>query len=321
MVQITGGGAFTRQNITDINNNFLSVTKPDLWVRPQYGVNATATGTYEKPFATMTAALSSPLLRPGMTIGLLGVLFENATGPIVNDIRIVGMGDTPRQATTSGAPNGGGATWLSPTSGGTAFLLAVQGQAWTIQNIYFNNSVSSSSATAAIEILTTGDPPASADGAHALIQGCIFTGANGGAGTTYGVYASGGTNFVNIDGCTFFNFAGTGETAIGQTTGAGIATLLGWKVTNNTFYNNVNGVVVPSTCGFYIGNTFVSDGASVTATTLLSLTSGTKNVIYNNKFGLASDASGIATIVAMGTSPSAGPNFYNDVTEYGQPAE
>lgn len=311
LTTITGGGTFTKKNITDINSNFTALTNPDLWVRPQYGVDGTADGSYDKPFATIAGALSSSKCVPGTVIGLLGVTTEEVTAPIINDITIVGMGNTPRQATTSGAPNGGGATWLSP-SGGTGTLLTVQGQAWTLENIYFNNSATGST-TACVKILTTGDPPASADAAHIMIRRCIFTGGN------FGVYCSGGTNFVNLDGNTFFNFAGSGDTAVANVAGAGVGTLWGWKVTNNYFQNNVNGFVVPTTQSYFSNNTFVYAGKTVTATTLLSLTNGTGNLVYENKFGLNSNAAGISTIVALGTTPSAGPNYYSDATEYAQP--
>lgn len=310
--QVTQLGAFTNSTANIINSNFAAITNPDLWVRPQYGNNASATGTYEKAFSTVAGALSSPLLKPGMSIGLLGVTTEEVTAPIVNDITIIGMGNWPRQATTSGAPNGGGATWLSP-SGGSGTLLTVQGQANTVKNIYFNNSATGAT-TACLKVLTTGDPPTSADAAHILVQNCIFTGGN------FGVYVSGGTNFVNLDGNTFFNFTGSGDTAVANVTGAGVGTLWGWRVTNNYVYDCVNGIKVPTTQSFFIGNTFVYAGKVVTATTLLSLTGGTGNIIYNNKFGLASNAGSVGTICAYGTTPSAGPNFYSDVTEYDQPS-
>src|SRR5262245_13328231 len=121
LTTITGGGAFTSQNIRDINSNFAVVSNPDLWVRPQNTAsNAAANGTYDRPFASFTAA--GPSMRPGMTVGLLGVTLEEFSSPRVNDITIVGMGNLPRQATTSGVANGGGSTWLSP-SGGTGALL------------------------------------------------------------------------------------------------------------------------------------------------------------------------------------------------------
>lgn len=313
LTPISGGGAFTSQNIKDINSNFNALTQPDIWVRPQYSRgNMTADGTYEAPFATVAGALASRYCVPGKSIGLLGVTTEEASGPIISDISIIGMANRARQATTSGVPNGGGSTWISP-SGGTGTLLTVRGQAWDISNIYFNNSATGAT-TSAVQILTQGDPPTSADGAHVRILNCMVTGAN------FGVYVSGGTNFVTIDGSQFFNFTGSGDTAIKYVAGAGVGTLLNFTVNGCNFYNNVHSVVMPSQNGVYTNNTFVSVGASVTATTLLSLTGGTGNTIYNNKFGLDSNAAGIGTIVAMGTTPNAGPNFYNEQTEYGQPA-
>lgn len=315
---VTQLGAFTTNSRNVINANFASLQDVDVWVRPQRGNNngngsvVNALGSWDNPYATMSGVSSR--IEPGIVIGLEGVLKEEYSMPNVADVTIIGAASNqPRQATTSGVANGGGATWMSSSASASTSMLTVNGQATRIQNIFF---ASGAGVTAAPCVLLTnaGDPPVSACSEHTQILGCKFT------GTDDGVGATGQPNFITIDGCTFFNFTGSGDTAISSTVGAGTGTLLGWVVTNNTFYNNVNGIVVPSTCGFYIGNNFVSAGASVTATTLLSLTGGTKNVIYNNKFGLDSNAAGIGTIVAMGTSPSAGPNFYNEQTEYGQPS-
>lgn len=306
MIPITGGGVFSRQNIADINDNFNSLSA-DVYVNSQYGSNGNNGLSKGAPKATISGL--SSILEPGIRVGVQGVLFEEYSGPNIANVTLIGLGNQPLQGTTSGAPNGGGTTWLSP-SGGTGILLKINGQGWSVQNIYFNNSA----AQPCVQIVTAGDPPADADGAHVTVSNCIFTGADS------GIQASGGTNFVSIVGNTFFNFTGSGDCGIETVAGAGIGTLLGWKVLGNYFYNNQNSIIVPSTCGFYFGNTFVSAGASVTATTLLSLTGGTKNIIRENNFGLNSDAAGIGTIVAMGTSPSAGPNYYNDVAEYGQPS-
>lgn len=306
---ITGGGAFTRQNISDINANFQALQSVDLWVRPQAGNNNDGNGSYDAAYATMAGV--SKFLEPGIVIGVSGVLFEEYSSPRVNNVTIVGDQWLPRQATTSGVANGGGATWLSP-SGGTGALLQPNGQGWTVQNLFFNNSAT---AAGCVKLVNAGDPPTSNCSEKFSAFNCIFTGADD------GIAATDQPNHILIDGCTFFGFVGSGDTAISSAVGAGTGTLRNWRITNCTFYDNVNGIVVPLTYGYVTDNVFVSVGATVTATTLLSLTGGTGNTIVNNKFGLASDASGIATIVAMGTSPNAGPSFYNDVTEYGQPAE
>lgn len=275
LATISGGGAFTKKNITDINNNFAAVTEPDLWVRPQYGTNASADGSYSKPFATVGAALSSQRCVPGIVIGLLGVTTEEVTGPIINDITIVGMANRPRQATTSGTPNGGGATWLS--SAGTAACLQIRGQGWTVQNIYFNQS---GSAVPCIDILTAGDPPTAADGAHVRLVDCVFTGADD------GVTITGGTNFVNIEGCVFFNFTGSGDTAIKAVAGLGIGTNMGYRFIGNQFYNNVNHIVVPCNLGYFSGNSIMVEGTTVaTTTTAISFSGGTTNVVMGNFLG------------------------------------
>src|SRR5678815_5208679 len=212
MYTITGGGSFTRTNIDQINSNFSelsgsagagSASGLSVWVRPSYGNNNNV-GTYDKPFATLSGAARA--IQPGLTIYLDGVLTEEFTAPIVNDVSIVGAANQPRQATTSGAPNGGGATWLSP-SGGTGTLLTLTGQAWKRQNLFMNNSATGAT-TACVNIDCVGDPPTQADASHTQILGCVFQGGN------FGVYAPLGPNYVTIAGCTFSNFAGTGDTAI-----------------------------------------------------------------------------------------------------------
>lgn len=273
LTTISGGGAFTQKNITDINSNFAAITQPDIWVRPQYGTNAGADGSYAKPYATMAGAFGSPLFVPGCTIGLLGVLLEEATAPIVNDVTIVGMGNVPRQATTSSVPNGGGATWLSP-SGGTGVLLTLRGQGWSIQNIYFNNSASQP----CVQVLRsgTGDVPADPDGSHARLEGCVFTGADA------GIQASGGIAKLVVKGCTFFGFVGSGDTGLESVTGAGIGTDFGWQVTGNQFFNNVNHIVAAAISGTFTGNSVVVHGASVTSTKGFDFTGGAGNVVMGN---------------------------------------
>lgn len=306
---ITGGGSFTAGNIAALNNNF-SLIPPvvDLWVRPQYALPG-ATGTYAKPFASVTAACSSSLLKPGMTIGLLGVTTEELTAPIINDISIVGMGNQPRQATTSGAPNGGGATWLSP-SGGTGTLLKVTGQAWKLQNIYFNNSATGAT-TSCVHIDCVGDPPAEADASHTQVLGCIFTGGN------FGIYAPLGPNYVTIDGCTFYNFASGSDTAIKAA--QSVRTLLGWKINGCTFYNNVNHVVAPLSRGYVTGNNFNVVGNTITTTIALSLTGGAGNTVSWNSFNRPLNTSPNATLYVGGTGDVWGANVGADDFFFGVP--
>ncbi len=306
MYTITGGGAFTQKNISDINANFSEVAggggsqSVDVYVNPAYGNNNNSGLTPGSPKATIAGCAS--LIVPGVRIGVLGVLTEEYTAPIVNDVSIIGLGNQPRQATTSGAPNGGGATWLSP-SGGTGTLLKIKGQAWRLQNLFFNNSASGAT-TSCVELDCVGDPPTGADASHAQILGCVFQ------GTNYGIYAPLGPNFVTIDGCTFSNFAGGTDTAIkaAQST----RTLLGWKVLNNVFYNNVNHVVAALSRGTVTGNNFIVVGNSITTTICCSLTGGAANSVYGNMFNRPTATSPNATLYVGGTGDIWGANVGTD---------
>lgn len=275
LITITGGGSFTRQNIADINSNFSALQAVDLWVRPQYGDNSNP-GTYDKPLATMAGA--SKYLTPGLVVGIEGVLQEEFTAPLgVNNVTLLGYQQIPRQATTSGIPNGGGATWLSP-SGGTSWLLRLRAQGWTVANIYFNNSAT---AAPCISILTdgAGDPPVDADGAHTLIYNCILTGADD------GINVNGGTNFVRIENCTFLNFAGAGDIAISSTVGAGVGTLQDWRILNCKFFNNVSNIIAGASHWTVSGCYFEAG-----STTTIDFTGGTApNYVVGNYFNIAAD--------------------------------
>ncbi len=315
MYTISGGGAFTRSNIDQINANFTELsgsssaanaTGLSVWVRPSYGNNNNA-GTYDQPFATMAGA--SRAFEPGLTVYVEGVLKEEFSGPIINDVSIVGAGNQPRQATTGGVPNGGGATWLSP-SGGTGTLLTINGQAWKVQNIFFNNTATGST-TSCVKVATVDDPPTQPDGSHAQILGCIMSGSN------FGIYAPDGPNFVTIAGCTFYNFADTGDTAIKAA--QNIRTLLGWKVLNNVFYNNVNHMVAALSRGTVAGNNFIIVGNTVTSTIACSLTGGAANAVYSNAFNRPLNTSPNATLYVGGTGDVWGANIGSDDWFFGVP--
>lgn len=317
LTTITGGGAFTRQNIADINNNFAALTNPDLWVRPQNTIGSTPTGTYENPFGSVTAALGSSLLRPGMSIGLLGVTQEECTAPIVNDISIIGMGNQPRQATTSGIPNGGGATWLSP-SGGTGSLLTLQGQSQRVQNIYFNNSATGAT-TACIKLVGGGDPPLTADAGGTQIYGCRFT------GEANGIYIDGGPGFLDIAGNTFFFFDSSGDCAIlaGGSGGTGYGTV----VRGNFFESNLTHIKALATAYswkvFDNHMSYISGG--VTTAVFIDFTGGNQNSVYRNVFDVDSGNGGIASMFVQGTNDAWSANTLGtavttDLFSWGDPA-
>ncbi len=302
---IPGSGALDASTAAIINANFAAVTQPDIWIRPQ-NASGTQDGSYANPFTSV--ALAAGAFRSGITVGIEGVLTEQYTTPLgLNNVTFMGMQVTPRQATTSGVPNGGGATWLSPASPtNTLPLVRVQGQGWTFQNIYFN---SASTANGCVQPYTTGDPPAAADGAHLLIDNCILT------GDAYGVYASGGTNFVTIQNSSLFGFSGSGDVAIAQTAGAGVGTLLGWKVLNCRFWGNASNIVMPFNQGTVKG-CVITNGTAAN----INLTGGTApNFIQQNVFNIAAadfDPAGGTT----GVTGDAWSNYLTDAVETGLPA-
>lgn len=299
---ISGGGTFTRKNISDINSNFAELggdgggvsgsLEPTVWVRPSYGNNNNA-GTFDKPFATMAGC--SRAIEPGVVIGVQGVLKEEFSGPIVNDVTIIGYNSNqPRQATTSGAPNGGGATWLSPTSG-TGSLLTIRGQAWRVQNLYFNNSATGAT-TAGIKLVGGGDPPLTADAGHTQILGCVFT------GEANGIYIDGGPGFLTIAGNTFYFFDSSGDCAIlaGGSGGTGYGT----QVYGNAFESNLTHIKALSTAyawRVYDNHmSYISGG--VTTGVFIDFTGGNQNSVYRNIFDVDSGNGGIATMFLLGTN-------------------
>lgn len=312
MVTLTQEGSVTSSLLAQINSNFAEVGgvgssfgSPDIWVRPQAGVGD-ADGSYDKPYGSM--ALAEAAMFAGAVVGLEGVLREHYTTPLgLNNVTIVGAQYIPRQATTSGVPNGGGATWLSPsTATNTSALIRVQGQGWTLKNIYFNNSATSNGC---VQPYTTGDPPTAADGAHLLIQNCIFTGA------AFGVYASGGTNFVRIYNSHFFGFSGSGDIGVAQTAGAGIGTLLGWEIVGCRFYGNASNIVMPFNQAV-IRNNQITNGTAAN----INLTGGTApNYVQQNVFNIAAadfDPAGGTT----GVTGDVWSNYLTDAIETGLPA-
>ena len=317
---LTGGGAFTRQNATQINNNFTALNTVDFWVRPQKGNNngngsvVHTHGSYDNAFATMTGV--SRYWTPGIVVGLEGVLLEEFSMPTgVNDITILGMGNQPRQATTSGVANGGGATWLSP-SGGTGALLTLNGQATTVKNIFFNNSAT---ANPCILLTNTGDGPALANAEHTVIDGCIFT------GTDDGVKSTGLPNWVTIQNSKFFGFSGSGDLAISYTVGAGTGTLLGWSILNNQFLGNAGHITAGLASAEIAYNHFSYIWGAVTSTTQVVLTGGANNSVHHNTFDVPNSQNGITAMFAEGTNDrwmnnTMGTAVTTTLTRWGVPA-
>lgn len=296
-------GAFTPDTLAAIlpQTTPVQTVEPTLYVNSYTGSDQNPGTDAAKPLATLTQAIA--MAEAGTIIGIFGVFKEHVTTPIVNDVTIIGLANLPRQATTSGVANGGGATWLSAT-GGTTALLTVRGQGWTVQNIYFNNSAT---AAPCIDLVTVGDPPAEADAAHFQLENCILTGSDN------GLDATDGTNFVRLINCTFFGFSGAGDIAINAT--GGVGTLLDWRILGCKFFNNAANITAALSHGT-ISGCMVENGSASN----IDLTNGTApNWVVGNYFNIAAadfDPAGGTT----GVTGDVWSNTLTDAIETGLPA-
>ena len=307
-------GVFTEATATQIesliaeSSGAVAGGGTNFWIRPQSAVRTTgASGTFADPFPSFTIARQAGALSTGAVVNLEGVVREQYTTPLgVNNVTVNGAQVLPRQATSGGVPNGGGATWLVPSSGVSASsaLIRVQGQGWTLNGIYFNST--SITSNGCIEPHTVGDPPAEADGAHLTINNCILTGAK------YGIYCPTGTNFVRLYNSELFGFGDSGDVAI-QATG-GIGTLLDWRMVGNKFYGNANHIIAALNKGTIKWNDFDA------ATAGINLTNGTApNRVTWNTFDVAAadfDPAGGIT----GVTGDVWSNTLKDAIETGLPA-
>ena len=284
------------------------------YVDPQGGSDTSSPNTgrsWAAAKASMDGVFDESTFDDGDTIYLTGVLREYASTPThpttttryVHDVSIIGVGNVPRQALTGTTHNGAGATWMSPTTVVNASaLLKIRGQGWHIENIYFNNA---GTGAPAIDIYRDAET-VEADASHTRVVGCKFI------GTDDGILATGGPNFVQIRNNEFFNFTGSGDTAINYLTGAGVGTHLMWQITGNVFVNNVNHIVVPCRSSFISGNHFGHVGLDVTTTKHVDLTNGTRNTVMGNFFEVAHAETGSAAMFLPQSTANSWYNFYRD---------
>ncbi len=298
-LQINAGG--TVRNLAGLANTW--------YVAPQSGSDSHDGRSWGTAFASMSPL--DALLGHGDTVYLSGVLRQQWTAPYKNDVSIIGVGNTPRQATSGGTANGGGATWLSPATGvdNTLALLKIMLQAWHVENIFFNNAATGAPS---ILIFRDGETP-EADASHATIRGCRFN------GTDDGILASGGPNFVRIQDCMFSGFSGSGDTAIKAVVGAGQGVNFGWIIEGCVFYDNVNHILAPLVNGTIRDNNFIVVGNATTATIACSLTGGAKNSVYSNMFNRPTASSPNATLYVGGTSDVWSNNYGTDAIFFDVP--
>lgn len=243
-------------------------------------------------------------LRSRDTIVLGGVLREQAVAPLdVYDVTIIGAANSPRQATSGGAPTGGGACWLAPTSPVAATpLLEVRAAGWNVQNIEFTPV----NASAAIR-LTRSAAIDTIDASHFSAQDCIF-GANGGT-TQIGIEDNGGSGYVTIDGC---EFQALGGTAIkGLNTAAAVPLL--WRIVRSRFDGNTNAIAASLTRALVADN-YIRQSTNDTnqKINLVAVAGqGSLNQVINN---ILPDAAANVTI-AKGYKPGTGDVWRNYVTD------
>lgn len=295
---LTGsGGSFTATDQASLNQSFTQL-QADFYVDGNNGFNGNPGTSHGLAFRTMSgttsALLAAKFAQPSkpIVIAITGVLNEEYSSPKVNEVTLIGAAGLPRQATTSGVPNGGGATWLSP-SGGTGALLQPNGQGWVIQNLFLNNSAT---AAGCIKLVNAGDPPLSNCSEKTTIRGCILT------GTDDGVNALDLPNNILIDGCTFFGFSGAGDLGISSATGVGTGTLNNWVIRNCTFNGNANHITAPFTSSEITGNKFSYIYGSVTSTTQVLLSGGSNNSVHDNAFDIPASTNLISGMFSGGTN-------------------
>lgn len=271
----------------------------DFYVDGLYGFDGnpgTSPGLAYRTFAPLSYQL--PMWRKNnnysqqIVIAFSGVVNQEWSGPRVNDVKIVGAAGLPRQATSGGVPNGGGATWLSPT-GGTEDLLQVNGQGWTVENVFMNNS---DTAAGCIKLVNAGDPPTANCAEKFTLRNCILT------GTDDGLTAVDLPNNVLVEGCTFFGFGGATDKAISSATGLGTGTLQNWVIRNCTFNGNTGHITAPFNSSEIANCKFSYIYGGTTTTTQIILTGGADNSVHDNAFDIPYTTNGISQMFLLGTN-------------------
>ncbi len=264
-------------------------------------------------FGNPTGSFSSftdlkPNLRSRDLILLAGVLREQVVCPEdVYDVLVLGAANTPRQATDSGSPTGGGATWMPPASGAVATtpLIEVVRQGWTFENIAFNPHTSS----AGVRLTTTGGLD---EAGQAAFINCLFTG--GGTGQI-GIEDNGGSGMVQVLNCVFRNLSGTG--ILGLNTSNAVPSF--WQIMDCLFGLNTNDIKMSLASARIANNTFNTAGSGATnkvVSTIALSGQGSINAVVDNYFN--NTAAGI--VAGSGYSGSATDhwmNFGTDAVKFG----
>lgn len=278
------------------------------YVDGQSGADGNSGRSFNNAFATVERAFEK--IDSYDEVVISGVIREQGIiAPLgVFDVTLIGAGNKPRQATSSGSPTGGGATWL-PLSSPTAAtpLLVLREQAWTLRNIFMSAHTDAS----CVEIRRAEDATYP-DASHAKFEGMVF------GGGLYGIQDIGGCSFVDILGCEFRDISGSSAYAIRNTSTA-IAAPLRWRIMNNFFRNNKNHILSPLSSAQVGWNDFGIVGNGVTTVIACSLTGGLNNSVFLNILNRPADTSPNATLYVGGTNDVWTHNFGSDAVIYGVP--
>lgn len=257
-------------------NDGLSFKRPLLTMSEVF--TRMAVTEYDKPVGMLT------------DVYVMGVIKEQLVTPAgVFDVRIRGIANRPRQATSGGTATGGGSHWAPPASPtATTALLRIIEQGWQLENIQFLPHTSSS----CIEIERNDGPP-ERDGSHAIIRGCRLVG-----GTTANgiVFKNGGYNCL-IENNEFESLTGTAILSDGTS----VQVPLFNKILNNRFNGCTNSIAISSVRGFIVGNIFkqAADDTNNKVNLVSVSAQGSDNMVLFNIF---SDAAANITI-AKGYKP------------------
>lgn len=225
--------------------------------------------------AFSTFADLSPNLRDRDLVLLSGVLKEQAVMPLVYDVTIIGAANDPRQATSSGTPTGGGASWLAPSSPvATTPLIRVIAQGWSFINLQMAPVAASACIT-----FDRRETAALPDSSHGSVENCYFsTGGSAGHGVELIEVKK-----ISIIDSVFEALTGTNGHAIKSTAGAGVANVNHCTISGNKFVQNANDIfVVGDRC--LVRNNVLYSTNPVTAGNRINFAGGTDTVVIENRF-------------------------------------
>lgn len=267
---------------------------------PQGGGPSSSSRTFTT-FADM-----APSLRSRDLVLLSGVLREQVVCPVgVYDVTIRGAANRPRQATNSGVPTGGGASWLAPTSP-TALtpLIQVIEQGWSFENIQM-----APVAGAACIRFRRRESATIPDASHGRVLSCYFS-TGGAAGIGIDVTECKRIEVADCD----FEALGTGY-GITNTADGGIAQNAYHHIWGNRFQRgNVNDLVIACNDALIEHNIFYGTRA-VEAGMRIDLNGGARNRVLNNYFSDATADVAIAGGYRKGSAADVWRNFATDAAD------